>query len=272
MVRKFNKFYFKEDEKIHYLYEIMDDIKKDKIGALEKYEGKIFCPDCRKALLSINIENKYLYVSKNYQNDHDEECPMRAEYLGKRELVALYDELTDEELERKLNAAINQGIRFNLDNNDINNNGNGNNNADDDELNQAFYKGIIRRIPNRSIYSNKIYMSLGLNTLYYGLCYIEQEYVNGDNTDDVKINKTDGNVNKEKDKESYWRLRILNRKNREPLLSIKLTENVKHYFKYDFNDPDKLYNIAFVLELYSKKDSYEGSLRNSRYFKSLPVE
>lgn len=278
MDRKFNKFYFKKDEKIHYLYEIMDAIKKDRTEALKYYEGKIFCPICRMAPLSINIEHEYLYVSPNHQQDHDEECPMRAEYLGNRELITLYDKLTDEELEGRLNAAINQGIRLGLANNDINN-VNGNNNADDNELNEVNYRGRIRRIPKRSIYSNKIYLNLGLSTLYYGLCYIEEEHVNDGNTEDVKINEVDGNVIKEKnkaknekDKESYWMLHILNRNNREPLLSIKLTEIVKHYFKYDFKDLNKLYNIAFVLELYRKNDSYTGSLRNSRYFKCVPVE
>lgn len=279
MARKFKKFYFKEDEKIHYLYEIMDAIKKDRTKALKYYEGNIFCPVCRMAPLSINIEHEYLYVSPNHQKAHDEECPMRAEYLGRRELVTLYDSLTDEELEGRLNAAINQGIRLDLGNNDINNNVNGNNNADDDEVNEVIYRGRIRRIPKRSIYSNKIYLNLGLSTLYYGLCYIEQEYIKDGNSDDEKISKSDGDVIKEKDKaknekdkESYWMLHILNRNNRKPLMSIKLTKNVKGYFKYDFKDPNKLYNIAFVLEIYRKNDSYTGSLRNSRYFKCVPVE
>lgn len=279
MARKFKKFYFKEDEKIHYLYEIMDAIKKDRTKALEYYEGNIFCPVCRMAPLSINIEHEYLYVSPNHQQDHDEECPMRAEYLGRRELVTLYDNLTDEELERRLNAAINQGIRLDLGNNDINNNVNVNNNVDDDEVNEVIYRRRIRRIPKRSIYSNKIYLNLGLSTLYYGLCYIEQEHINDDNIEEVKINEADGNVIKEKnkaknekDKESYWMVHILNKNNREPLMSIKLTKTVKGYFKYDFKDPNKLYNIAFVLELYRKNDSYTGSLRNSRYFKCMPVE
>ena len=115
--------------------------------------------------------------------------------------------------------------------------------------------------------------------MYYSLCYIEQEYIKGGNFDDEKINKSDGDVIKEKnkaknekDKESYWMLHILNRNNREPLLPIKLTEIFKQYFKYDFKDPDKLCNIAFVLELYRKNDSYTSSLRNSRYFKCVPVE
>lgn len=279
MDRKFNEFYYDEDGKVLDYDELRKDIRRNKEEALKKYEEHIFCPACRVAPLSINIELDYLYVSPNHQQDHDEECPMRAEYLGKRELETLYDKLTDDKLERKLNAAINKGIRLSLGNNNINNNVNGNNNADDNELNEVNYRGRIRRIPDRSIYSNKIYLNLGLSTLYYGLCYIEQEYVNGDNTDDVKINESDGGVIKEKnkdknekDKVSYWMIHILNRKNRETLMSIKLTEIVKHYFKYDFSDPDKLYNVAFVLELYSKNDDYKGSLRNSRYFKSVPVE
>lgn len=279
MARKFKKFYFEKDEKIHYLYEIMDAIKKDRTKALEYYEGNIFCPVCRMAPLSINSEHEYLYVSPNHQQDHDEECPMRVEYLGRRELLTLYDKLTDEELEQKMNAAINKGIRLSLGNNNINNNVHGNNTADDDEVNEVNYGGRIRRILDRSIYSNKIYFNLGLSTLYYGLCYIEQEHIKAGNSDDEKISKSDGDVIKEKnkaknekDKESYWILHILNKNDREPLLSIKLTKIVKGYFKYDFSDPDKLYNVAFVLELYRKNDSYTGSLRNSRYFKCMPVE
>ena len=120
------------------------------------------------------------------------------------------------------------------------------------------YNGRIKRIPERSMYSKNIDFALGLSTLYYGMCYIEQEYVTGNNS-----------FNKD---EPYWIFRILNRKNRELLLSIKVTEMVKYYIDYDFNKPDKLYNIAFVLELYRKKDFYTGSLRNSRYFKFVPVE
>lgn len=54
MARKFTEYYYKEYKKIGDAAELISEIKEDDSKVkdkLEKYEGEIYCPDCKKAKL-----------------------------------------------------------------------------------------------------------------------------------------------------------------------------------------------------------------------------
>lgn len=106
MGRKFSEFYYEEDESFHQADEIFDALRENKDEAYKKYRGKIYCPECRLARLSIRPSLEYLFTSKQNMDTHAEDCSMRYKSIGKRKLKTYYDEITNEEAQLKLESVL----------------------------------------------------------------------------------------------------------------------------------------------------------------------
>lgn len=94
--------------------------------------------------------------------------------------------------------------------------------------------------------------------------------INNENLNVLGENKNKGDNRQLKD---YLLYHFLNNKNKEEILTMKITNSVKKIIKNDFNDKPEtteLYNLAFIMELY--KNNYNGTLWSSVYFKFVEAE
>lgn len=179
MNRKFTEYYHKEYEEIGDAAKLISNIKQDDNDVekrLKEYEGQLYCPDCKNAKLSINLVKEYLYVSPKNQKNHSENCPMKYSKPGKKELKKYYDDLSDKEVQDKLDSAINMLLRRDI---RKNNKDNSNKNEEEsfDEFSFRNSKGRRKYIPKISLYSKSIDQWLSYSTLYYGECYVYQEFI-----------------------------------------------------------------------------------------------
>lgn len=119
---------------------------------------------------------EYLYVSPKNQKNHSENCPMKYSKPGKKELKKYYDDLSDKEVQDKLDSAINMLLRRDI---RKNNKDNSNKNEEEsfDEFSFRNSKGRRKYIPKISLYSKSIDQWLSYSTLYYGECYVYQEFI-----------------------------------------------------------------------------------------------
>lgn len=102
---------------------------------------------------------------------------------GKKELKKYYEELSDKEVQDKLDSAINMLLRRDI---RKNNKDDSKKNEDKDSYDKFSFtnsKGRRKYLPKISLYSKSIEQWLSYSTLYYGECYVYQEFIKiGKNT------------------------------------------------------------------------------------------
>lgn len=254
MDRKYSEFYFDKDESIHQVKEIFDALKVNRDEALEKYRGRIYCPECRLARLSIRQTRGYLFTSKNNMDAHAEDCSMRYESIGRSGLKTYYHEITEKDAKIKLQSVLDMLFLRDVDSN--------NNNINYEEIDERvresnpFTKvnneGERKYLPHISLYSNNINEYLDLMTIYYGKCKI---YFSKD----------------DKSKKIYGYIHVLSEKTSDPLVDIVITNPVKDYIDLDFEteiEKAKTYYLSSIMNLSQKGDVYSGALYKS-YFLSF---
>ncbi len=257
MDRKYSEFYFEKDNSIHQVKEIFDALKENRDEALEKYRGNIYCPECRLGTLSINPSREYLFTSSNNMDTHAENCSMRYESIGRKELKKYYHEITENDAKIKLQSVLDMLFLRDLDRHDKN--------MDYEDIQERVRKtnaflvendeGERRCLPRISIYSGNIDEYLDLMTIYYGKCKI---YVTKD----------------DKSEKIYGYIHVLSEKTDTPLMDIVITNQVKDYIDLDFEtkiENAKTYYLSFIMNLSQKGDIYSGVLYKSYFLSSKEV-
>ncbi len=114
----YDYFYFKTEEKIVKLDNLIDDIKSRKNYA-EVYRGKMFCPVCRIAPLAFVSTEGSEHLRSNSLNAHDENCKYRFGCATKKIIIEYLDSLTNEQLKRELESKI-RSLKKNIKNKSTN--------------------------------------------------------------------------------------------------------------------------------------------------------
>ena len=106
--QKYDEFYFKGDK--NYSSEVYWELyNKDKIKAIEKYHGNIFCPICKKAPLTVVNGNtrRYFKVSSSDMDKHEADCSYRHIQASSREIESFYKDLDNSKIRSRLVSCMN---------------------------------------------------------------------------------------------------------------------------------------------------------------------
>ena len=106
--KKYNEFYFMEDGKIHPDSDYWDLYNKDKNEAMKKLEGKMNCPLCFMAPLTVakGRKLKYFKVNQSDVSKHLKNCPYLLDEATKSEVKEFYESATDEDIKNRLTIYI----------------------------------------------------------------------------------------------------------------------------------------------------------------------
>lgn len=109
--KSFDRFYFIEDDNLHDLEEIQIEYTHRK-GNINRYRGKIYCPECKEAKLSFTHQTKLrrAYLSTLPTSQHREDCSYFYDYASEKELSTYFKSLTYERIEGLLESALNRLI------------------------------------------------------------------------------------------------------------------------------------------------------------------
>ena len=123
MKKKYNEFYFNDDGIIYPDSEYWDAYENNKISTIKKYDGKMYCPMCLKAPLTIanGIERKYFKVVNSDMGKHDEGCAYLLEKATKKEINQFYGEVDKDDIKNRLTLCMNKMLKKSIHNTEMNN-------------------------------------------------------------------------------------------------------------------------------------------------------
>lgn len=101
--KSFEEFYFKPVAKIVPLY-VLENYAKTHSGKYEKYEGNIFCPECKLPQLTLvqNYAGESHHLRKYPKQLHDEDCSYNYEHASKKAAIKFFESLSKSQIEEKL--------------------------------------------------------------------------------------------------------------------------------------------------------------------------
>lgn len=104
----FEEFFYKEDNRIVDIEELVEHIEKDKKD-INRYKGKMFCPECKFAELTYVNQTtiRRAHLKKIPSSKHSENCSYNYEYVHKKVLIEYIENLNYNQIQDKLNAIMN---------------------------------------------------------------------------------------------------------------------------------------------------------------------
>ena len=251
--KKYNEFYFIEDGKTHLDSDYWDLYNKDKNEAMKKFEGKINCPLCFMAPLTVakGRKLKYFKVNQSDVSKHLKNCPYLLNEATKSEVKEFYESATDEDIKNRLTICMNKMLKKKIKETK-------NNELTVKKDNIEFEAFIIKNkeekkkyLPTISLYSQHIREELDRLKIYYGKCKVYYKTY----------------IDKNKEIKRYY-LQILNNKTNKLICSLSFSPEVFSYLKYtnlpNENENYKEYYLCFFAEFYIKEEYLNAILKDSR--------
>ena len=232
---------FIEDRKTHPGSDYWDLYNKDKNEAMKKFEGKMNCPLCFMAPLTVAKVRKlkYFRVNQSDVSKHLKNCPYLLDEDIKNRLTICMNKM----LKKKIEETKNNELTVKEDNNEF----------------KAFIienrKRKRKYLPTISLYSQDIREELDKLKIYYGKCKVYYNYR-------TYIDKNDKN----KEIKRYY-LQILNNKTNKLICSLSVSSTVFSYLEISLPDKrenSKLYYLCFFAEFYIKEEYLNAILKDSR--------
>ena len=263
--KKYDEFYFTEDEKIHLASDYWDLYDKDKNEAIKKFEGKMNCPLCFMAPLTVakGRKLKYFKVNQSDVSKHLKNCPYLLDEATKNEVKEFYKSATNEDIVNRLTVCMNKMLKKKIKETKKNE-------LTIKEDNNEFEAFIIKNrerkkkyLPTISLYSQHIREELDKLKIYYGKCKIYYNYR-------TYIDKNDKN----KEIKRYY-LQILNNKTNKLICSLSVSSTVFGYLEISLPDKRenaKLYYLCFFAEFDIKEGYLNAVLKDSRMILFEEVE
>ena len=255
--KKYNEFYFMEDGKIHPDSDYWDLYNKDKNEAMKKLEGKMNCPLCFMAPLTVakGRKLKYFKVNQSDVSKHLKNCPYLLDEATKSEVKEFYESAIDEDIKNRLTICMNKMLKKKIEETK-------NNELTVKEDNNEFKAFIIENrkrkrkyLPTISLYSQDIREELDKLKIYYGKCKVYYNYR-------TYIDENDKN----KEIKRYY-LQILNNKTNKLICSLSVSSTVFGYLEISLPDKrenSKLHYLRFFAEFYIKEEYLNAILKDSR--------
>ncbi len=106
--KSFEEFYYLSEDKICDV-DIVEEYVIRTGGDVGIYEGNMFCPECRKAILSFvhKTSKKRAHLRRNSSSSHDKDCSYNYDYATSKRVKEYVDSLTYNEIQDKLNSILN---------------------------------------------------------------------------------------------------------------------------------------------------------------------
>lgn len=217
MSNKFEEFYLKND-KNHPANHYWDLYDKNHQEAIMKYEGKMFCPLCRLAPLTVakGAQRRYFKVVESDMEKHDRDCSYRRKKGTKRETDKFYKDLDKTDIRMRLISCMNRMLKKPI--NPVG--GKTTNTGGSGQYTKGFLDFTtenmeIKYLPHKSLYSKTLEDDMDVQTIYYGICalYIVKYVPNGE--DDIKM---------------YY-LKVLNQDTKKQICDIAISRYIYDYLK-----------------------------------------
>ena len=118
--KSFEKFFFTIDGRIHCLAEIQREYESKK-GDISKFKGFMRCPECRQAELGFThrTRSKREYLSKNKTAKHAKNCSYINDYINKKQIKKIIDNLGENQIRDRLEAVLNTLLNNNSKKEDV---------------------------------------------------------------------------------------------------------------------------------------------------------
>ncbi len=106
--KSFEEFYYLQQDKICDI-DVVEDYVIRNDGDVGKYDGNMFCPECREARLSFihKTTKKRAHLRRIPSSKHNDSCSYNYEYASSKKVKEYVDSLTYNEIQDKLNSMLN---------------------------------------------------------------------------------------------------------------------------------------------------------------------
>ena len=106
--KSFEEFYYLQEDKICDIDVVEEYVTKNN-GDVGKYEGNMYCPECRKAILAFwrKTSKRRAHLKRIPSSKHSETCSYNYEYASSKRVKEYVDSLTYNEIQDKLNSILN---------------------------------------------------------------------------------------------------------------------------------------------------------------------
>ena len=106
--KSFDEFYYLQEDKICDI-DVLEEYVINNNGSVEKYEGNMYCPECKKAVLTFwrKSSKKRAHLKRIPSSSHLEECSYNYEYASSKRVKEYVDSLAYDEIQDKLNSILN---------------------------------------------------------------------------------------------------------------------------------------------------------------------
>ena len=106
--KSFDEFYYLQEDKICDI-DVLEEYVINNNGSVGKYEGNMYCPECKKAVLAFwrKSSKKRAHLKRIPSSSHLEECSYNYEYASSKRVKEYVDSLAYDEIQDKLNSILN---------------------------------------------------------------------------------------------------------------------------------------------------------------------
>lgn len=106
--KSFEEFYYLQEDKICDI-DIVEEYVTKNNGNIGKYEGNMFCPECREAVLAFwrKTSKRRAHLKRIPSSKHREKCSYNYEYASSKKVKEYVDSLSYNEIQDKLNSILN---------------------------------------------------------------------------------------------------------------------------------------------------------------------
>ena len=256
MNNKYDEFYFENDRNYpaNVYWSLFD---KNRMEAIRKYDGHMFCPVCKLAPLTIARGNqrRYFKVIESDMDKHDVDCPYRHKMATKKETCNFYKDLDSTDIRNRLISCLNRMLKRVT----KNMNGNGLPVREEKKSKNSFIEikgnyGERKYLPHKNLNVGNLEEDMDIQKIYYGKCA-------------VYIRKY---IPKDKAAIKMYYLKILNRNRKKNICDIVISPYVYNYLRDELADiPEEEeealnYYVCFSGVLKKYKSFYNCKLKDSR--------
>ena len=106
--KSFEEFYYLSEDRNCDIDVVEEYVVKNN-GNIGKYEGNMYCPECREAVLAFwrKTSKKRAHLKRIPSSKHEETCSYNYEYASSKRVKEYVDSLTYNEIQDKLNSILN---------------------------------------------------------------------------------------------------------------------------------------------------------------------
>lgn len=106
--KSFEEFYYLKEDKICDI-DIVEEYATKNNGDIGKYEGNMYCPECKEAILTFcgKTSKRRAHLKRIPSSKHREKCSYNYEYASSKRVKEFVDSLTYNEIQDKLKSILN---------------------------------------------------------------------------------------------------------------------------------------------------------------------